>query len=232
MRSCDISASCPRRNGNTRIPTIAWVEGDPDRSRVRLHVRVTEQYESKVMSGLLPICLIVASAIACHSLPDKKDKESAASDSWPPRRLLSHDACLAGSPLESTIDRAAPTMHTSARITARFGPCGLIPTSEQMETDDHNPPKPTRSGKPAKTIEYTRTIFVPVFPMLVMPTIHRGCTISRTQRRLTLAARIWGSCPTKWRNCKCCRRRELFTVLKDGWHLAEPRVPRRFVAWQ
>ena len=35
---------------------------------------------------------------------------------------------------------------------------------EQMWTDDHDPPTPTSQWKPGQVIEYTRTVFVPIFP--------------------------------------------------------------------
>src|SRR5258708_32898157 len=37
---------------------------------------------------------------------------------------------------------------------------------EQMWTDDHQPPVPTRQWKPGQTVEYKRTIFVPNNPYI------------------------------------------------------------------
>ena len=36
---------------------------------------------------------------------------------------------------------------------------------ELMWTDDHQPPVPTRTWKPGQTIEYKRTMFVPIYPL-------------------------------------------------------------------
>jgi hypothetical protein len=33
-----------------------------------------------------------------------------------------------------------------------------------MWTDDHTPPVPTTQWKPGQTVEYTRTVFIPIFP--------------------------------------------------------------------
>src|SRR5258708_8967029 len=40
---------------------------------------------------------------------------------------------------------------------------------EQMWTDDHQPPVPTRQWKAGETVEYKRTIFVPNYPYLAKP---------------------------------------------------------------
>ena len=53
---------------------------------------------------------------------------------------------------------------------------------ELMWTDDHNPPTPTTQWKPGQTIEYTRTVFVPVFPYVGDATIQLGLLLDRRIR--------------------------------------------------
>ena len=76
-----------------------------------------------------------------------------------------------------------------------------------MWTDDHNPPTPTTQWKPGQTVEYTRTIFVPIYPVrrrrddsgrpVLDRRIRSGCR-SR--------ARTSASAPTRSRSSSCCRR--------------------------
>ena len=51
----------------------------------------------------------------------------------------------------------------------------VVDTDEElMWTDDHNPPVPTTQWKPGQTVEYTRTMFVPIFPYVGDAGIHIG----------------------------------------------------------
>ena len=41
----------------------------------------------------------------------------------------------------------------------------VVDTDEEMIwNEDHFPPIPTKAWKPGQTVEYTRTVFVPVYP--------------------------------------------------------------------
>ncbi len=52
---------------------------------------------------------------------------------------------------------------------------------ELMWTDDHEPPTPTTQWKPGQTIEYTRTVFVPVYPYVGDATIQLGLYSTTTR---------------------------------------------------
>ena len=58
---------------------------------------------------------------------------------------------------------------------------------EMMWTDDHNPPMPTSQWKPGQTIEYTHTIFIPVYPYVGEASIQLGLYSIANQKRLPLA---------------------------------------------
>jgi hypothetical protein len=45
---------------------------------------------------------------------------------------------------------------------------------ELMWSDDHNPPTPTQQWQPGQTIEYKRTIFVPVYPYIGQTSVRMG----------------------------------------------------------
>jgi hypothetical protein len=63
---------------------------------------------------------------------------------------------------------------------------------ELMWTDDHRPPVPTSQWKAGQTVEYTRTIFVPVYPYLGEAAIQMGLYSSKDSRRLTLVGQDSG----------------------------------------
>ena len=71
-----------------------------------------------------------------------------------------------GSPVEITyrfvVAPDAPPFGEDYRVFVHF----LDSDDELMWTDDHNPPTPTTQWKPGETVEYTRTMFVPVYPYL------------------------------------------------------------------
>ena len=51
-----------------------------------------------------------------------------------------------------------------------------------MWTDDHDPPRPTRTWKPGETIEYTRTVFVPSYPYNGRATVVLGLYAAEGRR--------------------------------------------------
>src|SRR5260370_19215611 len=59
---------------------------------------------------------------------------------------------------------------------------------EQMWTDDHQPPVPTRQWKPGQTVEYKRTIFVPNYPYIGQAAVRLGMYDPASGKRLVLNA--------------------------------------------
>jgi hypothetical protein len=64
----------------------------------------------------------------------------------------------------------------------------LDPEGEQMWTDDHQPPVPTRQWKAGETVEYKRTIFVPNYPYIGQAVVRLGVYDVPTGKRLVLNA--------------------------------------------
>ena len=93
---------------------------------------------------------------------------------------------------------------------------------ELMWTVDHNPPMPTTQWKPGQTIEYTRTVFVPVYPYVGEASIQIGLYSTQNQKRLPLAGEDAGQRAYKVAHVQLQPQTEnVFTVFKDGWHPAE-----------
>jgi len=149
-----------------------------------------------------------------------------------PTISLSHDSAPAASPLEITYRFAVAS---DARFDQDYRVLVHVVDSDEelMWTDDHNPPVPTTQWKPGETIEYTRTIFVPVFPYVGEAAIHVGLHSTADGRRLPLNGEHVGQFAYKVGRLQLLPQTDnLLTVFKDGWHPAEVASDNATVEWQ
>jgi len=175
------------------------------------------------------VCLGITAALAGGAC---SQEESAVPPVATPSLALSHDRAPAGSPLELTYKFVVASDAKFPEDYRVF--VHVVDTDEeQMWTDDHNPPTPTTQWKPGQTIEYTRTIFVPVFPYVGDATIQVGLHSTKDQRRLTLSGEDAGQLAYKVAQLQLLPQTDnLFTVFKDGWHPAEAAAQDASVEWQ
>jgi hypothetical protein len=149
-----------------------------------------------------------------------------------PSLSLSHDRAPAGSPLELTYKFVvAPDakFNEDYRVFVHI----VDTDEEQMWNDDHNPPVPTSQWKPGQTIEYTRTIFVPVFPYVGDATVQVGLHSLKDQHRLTLTGEDAGQHSYKVAKLQLLPQTDnVYTVFKDGWHPAETAAQDQSLEWQ
>jgi hypothetical protein len=149
-----------------------------------------------------------------------------------PSVTLSHDRAPVGSPLDITYKFVvAPdaTFNEDYRVFVHI----VDTDEEQMWNDDHNPPIPTSQWKPGQTIEYTRTIFVPIFPYVGDATVEIGLHSLKDQKRLPLAGEDAGQLSYKAAKLQLLPQTDnLFTVFKDGWHPAENSLQDTSLEWQ
>lgn len=104
---------------------------------------------------------------------------------------------------------------------------------ELMFTDDHNPPVPTSQWKPGQVVEYTRTMFVPVYPYVGEAQVTIGLYVAGATERLPLAGEAVG--PREYRAARLQLQPQFDSVLvvfKDGWHPAETAADNPTVEWQ
>jgi len=149
-----------------------------------------------------------------------------------PSVRVNHNRAPAGSPIELTYTFV---VDKDARIAGDYRVMlHVVDTDEDlMWTDDHNPPKPTSAWQPGETVEYTRTIFVPVFPYVGNATLHVGLYSTADQRRLPLAAEDIGQRAYKVGTIDLLPQTDnLLTMFKDGWHPAETAEANATVEWQ
>jgi hypothetical protein len=100
-------------------------------------------------------------------------------------------------------------------------------------TDDHNPPLPTSQWKPGQTVEYTRTVFVPVYPYVGEATIQIGLYSTKNQKRLPLVGQDNGQRAYEVARFQLQPQTEnLPSVFKEGWHNAEVVENNAAVQWQ
>jgi hypothetical protein len=106
------------------------------------------------------------------------------------------------------------------------------PNEELMWTDDHDPPTPTKEWKPGQTVEYTRTVFVPVYPYVGEASIQVGLYSLSNGPRVPLAGEDAGQRAYRVGRVQLAPQSEaVFSVFKDGWHPAEQAEHNATVEW-
>src|SRR6266540_4250097 len=115
----------------------------------------------------LAVGLVLGPLAACRR------KEAPAPPVATPSVTLNHDRAPLGSPLDITYKfvvandaRFAEDLRVMAHVVDADG--------QMMWDDDHNPPVPTTQWKPGQTVEYTRTVFVRVYPYVGEASIQVG----------------------------------------------------------
>jgi hypothetical protein len=100
-------------------------------------------------------------------------------------------------------------------------------------TDDHTPPEPTGSWKPGSTHEYTRTLFIPLYPYLGTASVKIGLYVPETAERLGLSGQDDGNLGYQVAQIQLLDQKEnIFLVYKEGWHQLESQPENRNVEWQ
>jgi hypothetical protein len=103
-------------------------------------------------------------------------------------------------------------------------------------TDDHDPEVPTSQWKPGQTIQYTRTLFVPVYPYLGTATIEVG--LYKDTQRLPLQGPDPADRGDATRSYKVGtveflpQNENIFLGYSSGWHPAESAPDNPSIQWQ
>jgi hypothetical protein len=174
--------------------------------------------------GLAVLCLCAAPACG--------RKEADAPGVATPSVKLNHDRAPLGSPIDITYKFVVANdarFDDNYRVMAH-----VVDTDEEMIwTDDHDPPVPTTQWKPGQTVEYTRTVFVPVYPYVGEAKIQVGLYSTRTQKRLPLVGQNNGQRAYEVARLQLQPQTEnLPSVFKEGWHNAEVVENNTAIQWQ
>jgi len=174
----------------------------------------------------LAACTLVLFTVSCSSPgPD----EPAVAE---PSAKFSREKIALGSPVDVTYRftvapgaRFAEDYHVMAHF--------LDGDEELMWTDDHLPPTPTSQWKPGEVVEYTRTVFIPLYQYIGDATFNVGLYSTKDQRRLPLSGEDSGQRSYKVASLELLPQTEnVFLVYKSGWHQKEMASEDSFVSWQ
>lgn len=149
-----------------------------------------------------------------------------------PTVTINHDKAPLGSPIEVTykfVPAAGATFDEDYRVMVHV----VDIDDELMWADDHNPPIPTTKWTAGSPVEYTRTVFIPVYPYVGEASIQVGLYSTRTQKRLPLDGDHVGQNAYRVAKIQLLPQTEnIFTLFKDGWHPAEVADKNSSVEWQ
>ena len=179
-----------------------------------------------VALGVAALVLVSSTLGACRR------KELPAPPMATPSITLSHDKTPLGSPIDITYKFVvANDAHFTEDLRVMVH---VVDADEELIfAFDHNPPVPTTQWKPGQTIEYTRTVFIPIYPYVGEATIQVGLHSTATQKRVALAGEDAGQHAYKVAKIQLQPQTEnVFTVFKEGWHPAEVADHNATVEWQ
>ena len=160
-------------------------------------------------------------------------KEPASPPVATPTVTLDHDRVPAGSALEITykfVVADGATFDQDYRVFAHIKDSD----GERIWDDDHNPPVPTSQWEPGQTVQYTRTIFVPVFPYIGDATLEIGLySTTGEEKRLSLNGENVGQLAYRVARLELQPQTEnLYSVFKEGWNMVESPQQNSLVEWQ
>ncbi|MEO8259799.1 MAG: hypothetical protein ABI868_20810 [Acidobacteriota bacterium] len=188
---------------------------------------LTSRIVSHRHPGTLILALIVSVGLAGCRRSDAPTPPVAT-----PTVTLSRTMVPLGAPVDVTfrfvVAADAPAFTENNRVFVH-----VVDTDEKlMWTEDHDPPTPTTEWKPGQTVEYVRTMFIPVRPYIGGASIHVGLYSPASQQRLTMSGHDSGQHSYNVATLEILPQSEaVFTVLKDGWHSAETPPNNDQVEW-
>jgi hypothetical protein len=104
---------------------------------------------------------------------------------------------------------------------------------EMMWTDDHDPPTPTSAWRAGQQIEYTRTMFVPMYPYVGGAKLIVGLYDKTSNARLKLANQDRGDRSYQVASFELLPQTEnVYLIYKDGWHPAEVAPENPAIEWK
>jgi hypothetical protein len=179
-----------------------------------------------VALGLAALVLASSTLTACRR------KEAPAPPMATPSVTLSHEKTPLGSPIDITY-KFVVANNTTFTEDLRVMVHVVDADEELIFAFDHNPPIPTTQWKAGQTIEYTKTVFVPIYPYVGEATIQVGLHSTASQKRVALAGDDAGQHAYKVAKLQLQPQTEnVFTVFKEGWHPGEIAEHNSTVEWQ
>ena len=191
-------------------------------------LRAAGEVEVVAKRGLVAVAIMsVAVAAGCSKRTTSEPPLAT------PSIIVNHTRAALGSPVEVTyqfvVSADAPKVDQRYRVFVHF----LDSSGELMWTDDHEPPVPTTEWTPGKTVAYTRTVFIPIYPYVGEATLRLGLYSDPQRRRVALGGEDNGQRAYKVGTITLLPQSEnVFLIYKDGWHPAEVASDNAAVEWQ
>jgi len=176
------------------------------------------------------LAVLAAAAASLYSCRQKPPVEPGVAT---PQVTLNRQKAPLGSPIEVTyrfdVAANAPPFTEDYKVFV-----GFVDTDQElMWTDDHDAAVPPTQWKPGQKIEYTRTVFIPVYPYIGEAAIHMGLYSPTTQKRVALTGLDTGQRAYNVAKLQLLPQSEnVFIVLKDGWHGPETPPNDAHNEWQ
>ena len=173
----------------------------------------------------LGLLLTVCTAASCSSREDTAPAVATA------EVALSRSRVAQGSPVDITY-RFQPTANLPAGDYRVF--VHVVDADEElMWTDDHAPPTQPGEWQPGQKVEYSRTMFVPMYPYVGPSKIIVGVYDTKTDTRLKLSNPDRGDRSYQVANFELLPQTEnVYLIYKDGWHPAEVASENPSTEWK
>jgi hypothetical protein len=176
------------------------------------------------------VSIVLVGALFAAGCSRKRDTEPPVAT---PSLSVNHSRAPLGSPVDVTykfvVASGARNFDQNYRVFVHF----LDSNEELMWTDDHEPPVPTTQWTPGRTVQYTRTVFIPIYPYVGDATIRMGLYSPRDRKRLPLQGDNNGQRAYKVATVHLLPQSEnVFLIYKDGWHGAEVARDNAAIEWQ
>jgi hypothetical protein len=174
----------------------------------------------------LSLTMAVCAASACRSTQDTSPAVGTA------ELALSRSRVAQGSPVDVTYRFKVDADLSSMKNQRVF--VHIVDADEElMWTDDHDPPTPTSTWKPGQTVEYTRTMFVPMYPYVGPARIIMGVYDNASNVRVKLANQDRGDRSYNVAGFELLPQTEnVYLIYKDGWHPAEVAPDNPSTEWK
>jgi hypothetical protein len=173
----------------------------------------------------LGLLLTVCTAVSCSSREDTAPAVATA------EVALSRSRIAQGSPVDITYrftpDAAAPP--GDYRVFVHV----VDADEELMWTDDHVPPVPPARWQPGQHVEYTRTMFVPMYSYVGPSKVVVGVYDVNTSARVKLANPDRGDRSYQLAEFELLPQTEnVYLIYRDGWHPAEVAPDNPAIEWK
>jgi hypothetical protein len=190
---------------------------------------VSGRRQRRSLGVAIPVWIPLLAACAAVSCSKPQDNSPAVATA---EVALSRSRVAQGSPVDMTY-RFRVTADMAALPSQKVFVHVVDADEEMMWTDDHDPPTPTTSWKAGQQIEYTRTMFVPMYPYVGGAKIVLGLYDRASSTRLKLGNQDRGDKSYQVASFELLPQTEnVYLIYKDGWHPAEVAPENPAIEWK